>query len=161
MTEMLEKTERAYGNGHDRPLGGYMGILATYGAGVAGAVVATVLTKRKLPERVGVLDLALMAACTHKVSRRLAKDPVMSPLRAPFTRYEGQGGPSEVQEEPRGPMGELLACPFCLAQWAATAYAVGLVFAPRVTRLVGATMTAVAISDWLQLGYAKLMKSAG
>ncbi|MGP3936369.1 DUF1360 domain-containing protein [Nonomuraea sp. KM88] len=42
----------------------------------------------------------------------------------------------------------------------ATAYAAGLVLAPKVTRLVGATMTAVAISDWLQLAYAKLMKSA-
>ncbi|NUT43314.1 MAG: DUF1360 domain-containing protein, partial [Thermoactinospora sp.] len=97
MTEMLEKTERAYGNGHDRPLGGYAGILAAYVAGVAGATAAAVLTKRRLPERVGVVDLLLMAACTHKVSRRLAKDPVMSPLRAPFTTFEGEGGPSEIQ----------------------------------------------------------------
>jgi hypothetical protein len=160
MTDMLEKTERTYGNGHDRPLGGYAGILATYGAGVAGAVVAGVVKKQELPERIGVLDLLLMAACTHKVSRRLAKDPVMSPLRAPFTTFEGDSGQSEVQEAPRGAVGELLACPFCVAQWAATAYAVGLVFAPRVTRLIGAMMTAVTISDWMQLAYSKMMKSA-
>ncbi|MEV0996447.1 DUF1360 domain-containing protein [Nonomuraea sp. NPDC050202] len=156
----MEKTERAYKNGHDRPLGGYVGLLGAYGGTVAVAAAVAMLAGRKAPEHVSVMDLALMAACTHKVSRRLAKDPVTSPLRAPFTQYEGQGGPSEVQEKPRGALGELLACPFCLAQWVATAYAAGLVLAPRVTRLVGATMTAVAVSDWLQLAYAKLMKSA-
>ncbi|GAA3230385.1 DUF1360 domain-containing protein [Nonomuraea helvata] len=160
MTEILEKTEQDYEGGHDRPLRGYAGILGAYGGTVAVAAAATMLAGRRVPDHVGVMDLLLMAACTHKVSRRLSKDPVTSPLRAPFTRYEGQGGPAEVKEAPRGALGELLACPFCLAQWVATAYAAGLVLSPRVTRLVGATMTAVAISDWLQLAYAKLMKSA-
>ncbi|WP_188191745.1 DUF1360 domain-containing protein [Nonomuraea sp. SYSU D8015] len=160
MTEILEKTERAYEGEHDRPLGGYAGILGAYGGTVAVAAAVAALAGRKAPDHIGIMDLLLMAACTHKVSRRVAKDPVMSPLRAPFTRYEGQGGPSEVEESPRGALGELLACPFCIAQWVATGYAAGLVLAPKVTRLVGATMTAVAISDWLQLGYARLMKSA-
>ncbi|TDE56739.1 DUF1360 domain-containing protein [Nonomuraea mesophila] len=159
MTEILEKTEQAYGGDHDRPLGGYLGILGAYGGTVAVAATVAALAGRRAPERVAAMDVLLMAACTHKVSRRLAKDPVTSPLRAPFTRYKGGGGPAEVQEKPRGPMGELLACPFCLSQWVATAYAAGLVLSPKVTRLVGATMTAVAISDWLQLAYAKLMKS--
>jgi hypothetical protein len=34
------------------------------------------------------------------------------------------------------------------------------VFAPDATRLAGATMTAVAGSDWLQLAYARLQQSA-
>ncbi|MEV4076495.1 DUF1360 domain-containing protein [Nonomuraea fuscirosea] len=161
MTEILEKTERAYEGEHDRPLRGYLGLLSAYGGTVAMAAAAALLAGRRAPDHVGVMDLLLMAACTHKVSRRLAKDPVTSPLRAPFTEYEGQGGPSELQEKPKGAIGELLACPFCLAQWVATGYAAGLMLAPKATRLVGATMTAVAISDWLQLGYAKLMKSAG
>ncbi|TMR07809.1 DUF1360 domain-containing protein [Nonomuraea turkmeniaca] len=160
MTEMLEKTEEAYEGETDRPLGGYVGILGAYGGTVAVAALTAALAGRRVPDHIGVLDLLLMAACTHKVSRRLAKDPVTSPLRAPFTRYEGEGGPAEVQESARGAIGELLACPFCLAQWVATGYAAGLVLAPKATRLVGATMTAVAISDWLQLAYAKLMKSA-
>lgn len=160
MTDILEKTERTYANGHDRPLARYAGLLVAYGGTVGVAAAAVALAGRRVPEQVGVMDIMLMAACTHKVSRRLAKDPVTSPLRAPFTQYEGQGGPSEVQEKPRGAIGELLACPFCLAQWVATGYAAGLVLAPRATRLVGATMTAVAISDWLQFAYAKLMKTA-
>ncbi|WP_345563131.1 DUF1360 domain-containing protein [Nonomuraea rosea] len=160
MTEILEKTEQAYQGEHNRPLGGYLRILGVYGGTVAVAAATAALAGRRVPDHVGVLDLLLMAACTHKASRLLAKDPVTSPIRAPFTEYEGQSGPSELQEKPRGPVGELLACPFCLAQWIATGYAAGLVLAPRFTRLAGATMTAVAISDWLQLGYAKLMKSA-
>ncbi|MGW0805778.1 DUF1360 domain-containing protein [Nonomuraea sp. NPDC002799] len=160
MTEILEKTERAYEGDRDRPLSGYLAILATYGGTVAVAAGAAMLAGRKAPDHIGTMDLLLMAVCTHKMSRRLAKDPVTSPLRAPFTTYEGQSGPAEVQEKPNGTVGELLACPFCLAQWVATAYAAGMVLAPKATRLVGATMTAVAVSDWLQFAYSKLMKSA-
>jgi hypothetical protein len=57
-------------------------------------------------------------------------------------------------------VGELISCPFCTAQWVATGYAAGLVFAPRFTRLVGTTMAAVAGSDWLQLAYARLQQQA-
>ncbi|MEU4579539.1 DUF1360 domain-containing protein [Nonomuraea sp. ATR24] len=160
MTQFLERTEQEYQGEHDRPLGTYVRIMGTYGVLVGAAAAAAALTGRRAPDRVGLMDLGLMAACTHKVARLLAKDPVTSPLRAPFTRYEGVSGPSELKEEPRNTMGELLSCPFCIAQWAATGYAIGLVFAPRVTRLAGAAMTAVAASDWLQLAYAKLMKSA-
>jgi Protein of unknown function (DUF1360) len=106
-----------------------------------------------------------MGLFTHRLSRTLAKDSVTSPIRAPFTRYAGVSGPAELHEEVRGSgwkhaIGELLTCPFCLSQWVATGYAAGMLFAPRVTRLAGATMTAVAISDWLQLAYARLMKAA-
>jgi ABC-type dipeptide/oligopeptide/nickel transport system permease component len=41
-----------------------------------------------------------------------------------------------------------------VAQWIATGFAFGLIFAPRATRLVASTMTAVAGSDFLQLAYA-------
>ena len=46
-----------------------------------------------------------------------------SPLRAPFTRYEGTAGPAEVMEEVRSTgglrhsIGELITCPFCLDVW--------------------------------------------
>ncbi|WP_425547763.1 DUF1360 domain-containing protein [Actinocorallia longicatena] len=43
-----------------------------------------------------------------------------------------------------------------MAQWIVTAYAGGLLFAPRATRFAGATMVAVAGPDWLQLAYARL-----
>lgn len=164
VVDTARRQKDEYADGADRPLGSYLGTLAVYGL-TTGAMV---LVGRRLRDRipaVGLFDLALMAVTTHKVSRLIAKDPVTSPLRAPFTRYSGTSGPAEVAEEVRGrgvrhAVGELITCPFCTAQWVATAYAAGLVFAPDATRLAGATMTAVAGSDWLQLAYARLQQSA-
>jgi hypothetical protein len=48
----------------------------------------------------------------------------------------------------------------CLAQWVATGLSAGLVFAPRQTRLVNATLTAVAGADFLQHVYAWLQRAA-
>ncbi len=52
--------------------------------------------------RIQLGDLALLSVATHKISRLLAKDPVTSPLRAPFTRFEGTSGPAELKEDVRG-----------------------------------------------------------
>lgn len=94
---------------------------------------------KRLPERLGWADLALLTVGTHEASRLLAEDPVTSPLRAAFTRFAGTSGESELSEEvrgsgPRKAMGELDTCPFCLGQWAATLFAFGLVLVPRPTR---------------------------
>jgi hypothetical protein len=90
---------------------------------------------------------------------------VTSPLRAPFTRYDGPGASEEIMEEVRGhglqhSIGELIACPMCLAQWCATGLAAGLVIAPRQARLVMATLTAVGSADFLQYLYAWLQQAA-
>ena len=108
--------------------------------------------------------LAGAAVGTGGVGAALALADISSPLRAPFTRYSGTSGPAELAEEARGhgvrhAVGELITCPFCTGQWVATAYAAGMIFAPDATRLAGATMTAVAGSDWLQLAYARLQQS--
>jgi hypothetical protein len=39
--------------------------------------------------------------------------------------------------------------------WVATAFVMGLIFAPRLTRLITGTFTALAGADFLQLAYAK------
>lgn len=155
----------AYRQGADRPLRSYLGTLGTYGAVVGSLTAVARLTGRRPPARLDLWDVVLMTVATHKLARVIAKDPVTSPLRAPFTRFRGTSGPAELAEEvrghgPRHAVGELLTCPFCLAQWLGTAYAAGLVFIPDATRLAGATMTAVAGSDWLQLGYARLQQAA-
>ncbi|MEN3534609.1 DUF1360 domain-containing protein [Microbispora sp. ZYX-F-249] len=165
MTETLQEIKREYEGEESRPLASYTRVLAVYGGAVGALLTAAKLTGRTGPEKIKVMDLMLMGLFTHRLSRTLAKDPVTSPIRAPFTRYEGVSGPAELKEEVRGhglqhAVGELLTCPFCLSQWIATGYAAGTVFFPRVTRLAGATMAAVAISDWLQLAYARLMKAA-
>lgn len=160
----VREQRRKYSQGEDRPLGSYATTLAVYGVSVGVTALAAKLTGRRLP-RLCPGDVALMAVTTHRVARTLAKDPVTSPLRAPFTRFEGVSGPSELHEEVRGTgarhaVGELITCPFCLAQWVATAYAAGLVFSPHATRFAGATITAVAAADWLQLAYTRLQQTA-
>ncbi|GAA2640325.1 DUF1360 domain-containing protein [Actinomadura fulvescens] len=159
VVDTARKQKDEYTGGSDRPLGSYLGTLAVYGLSAAGLAF---LARGRTP-RATLTDLALMTITTHKLARLIAKDTVTSPLRAPFTRYEGTGGPAELREEVRGhgarhAVGELLTCPFCLSQWVATGYTAGMVFAPEATRLVGTTMTAVAGSDWLQLAYARLQR---
>ncbi|MFF5260265.1 DUF1360 domain-containing protein [Actinomadura viridis] len=159
--ETVRRQKERYTGGAERPLGSYLATLTIYGA-TTGAL-ALLARRRPGKARMGPGDLALMTVTTHKLARLIAKDPITSPLRAPFTRYAGTSGPAELAEEARGhgfrhAVGELLTCPFCTAQWVATAYAAGMVFAPDATRLAGMTMTAVAGSNWLQLGYAKLQQ---
>jgi hypothetical protein len=165
MAETFQETARAYDGEQDRPLRSYSRVLTVYGGAVAVLIVAGRLSGRMPPEKLDPMDLALMSLFTHRLSRTLAKDTITSPLRAPFTRYIGVSGPSELKEEARGSglrhaLGELVSCPFCLSQWVATGYAAGMVFAPRLTRLAGGAMAAVAISDWLQLAYARLMRAS-
>ncbi|MFL6129931.1 MAG: DUF1360 domain-containing protein [Mycobacteriales bacterium] len=155
----------AYRAGQERPLGSYVATMGTYAASVATLVATGALAGRRLPERVSPWDVTLLGVATHKLSRLVAKDTVTAPLRAPFTEFEGSQGQSELREQVRGhgarhAVGELISCPFCLAQWVATGFAAGLVLAPRATRLVAATLTAVTLSDVLQNGYAFLQKKA-
>jgi Protein of unknown function (DUF1360) len=160
------KTEAdAYRNGEQRPLGGYVVVMAVFGAILSGAAGLAFATGRRLPEGIGPWDLLLIAAGTHKLSRTLTKDAVTSPLRAPFTRYQDTGGPAEVMEEVRHrdglrhSIGELITCPFCLDVWIAAGFTIGLVFAPRLTKLVAAALTAVTGADFLHLFYAKAQQA--
>jgi hypothetical protein len=119
---------------------------------------------RQLPERVTAGDLALMTVATHKLSRLITKERVTSTLRAPFTDYQREGGPGEVEERPRGhglrrAIGELLVCPYCISLWIAAAFAAGLTLAPRATRWTAAVFTAVFGSDVLQIAYKRMEES--
>jgi hypothetical protein len=141
-----------------RPLAAYAGMTAAFGGLLAGALAALRASGRELPERLSAGDLALAGVATHKVSRLLAKDKVTSFIRAPFTRFQEPSGQGELEEAPRGSglryaTGELLTCPYCLAQWVAAGFAVGLVTAPRTTRLVAGVYAAETLSDFLQLAY--------
>jgi hypothetical protein len=155
----------AYRAGTDRPVGAYLVTMGVYGASVAALGAAGVLSGRRLPDRIEPYDVVLLGVATHKLSRTITKETVTAPLRAPFTEFAGPQGQGELHEEVRGhglqhTLGELLTCPFCLAQWVATGLSAGLVFAPRQTRLVAATFSAVAISDSLQNVYAFLQRQA-
>ena len=166
VTHAAKAEADSYRGDEERPLGGYIVVIAVFAAIVAGAAGLAAATRRTLPTGVGPWDVLLLAAATHKVSRTITKDAITSPLRAPFTRYEDTGGPAEVMEDARTAsgvrhaVGELVTCPFCLDVWIATGFAFGYVFAPRATRLITATFTALAGADFLHLLYAKGQQAA-
>lgn len=147
-----------YAPGRDRPLGGYAALMGVYGAAVTAGAVALRRRHRSLPE-VRLADVVLVGVATHKLSRRMSKDSVTSPLRAPFTRYEGVSGPAELKERVRGQgfrkaVGELVSCPFCLSQWISTGFVFGLLTAPRATRWTASVFSSLALADFLQFAYA-------
>jgi uncharacterized protein DUF1360 len=115
---------------------------------------------RELPERIDTGDLVLVSIATHKTSRLVAKDRITSTIRAPFTEYQDDSGPNEVEEKARRSgfgraVGELILCPYCLGLWVAAAFMAGLLVAPRLTRVVAALFTALSGSDVLQIAYKK------
>jgi len=141
-----------------RPLTAYGVFVALFNTLFVAFLVAAG-RRGRLPARYTNQDLVLLGIATFKISRLLAKDRVTSVIRAPFTRFQEDAGHGEVDEAARGSgprraIGELLICPYCLAQWIAAALVAGLVLAPRSTRAVAALFTIFGLSDVVQLAYA-------
>ena len=159
----LKQASAGYaGPNEKRPLASYAMLASSYGVALAGALVALHARGKELPARIDPVDLLLTGVATHKVTRLIAKDKVTSFIRSPFTSYQEAAGHGELDEEPRGhgmryAIGELLVCPYCLGQWVASSFAIGLVAAPRHTRLLTSIFVADTISDVLQIAY----KAAG
>src|SRR5688500_15203231 len=110
--------EREYTNGEPRPLAGDLGAMGVYLGLVSAGAAAVRASGRELPERIPVGDALLLTVATFRLARRIAKDPVTSPIRAPFTQFQGPSGHAEIAEEVREhggvkhAVGELLTCPF-------------------------------------------------
>jgi hypothetical protein len=165
MVDAVQAEADIYRNGEDRPVGGYAVVMAVY-LSVVGALAAIAARLGRPLPRPSAGDIAGTALASHKISRILSKTAVTSPLRAPFTQFDGPGGPAEVMEKPRESsrvrhaVGELLACPFCLDLWTVTALVFGLVYAPGLTRLVAGSFCALTGADFLHLAYAKAQQMA-
>ena len=146
----------------DLPLRDYAALV-----GLFNATLALFLLFRKrspLPERIALSDLLVLGLAAQKISRVVTRDRVTSPLRAPFTKYEGSTGAGEVEQEPRGTglrkaIGELITCPYCLSTWVASGLIYGFVFNPRITRIVASIFAVSSVADFAQHGYAKLKES--
>ena len=158
LTREARDAFESYAEPQERPpFRTYAALATVFNAGFAGALIAA-KRSRRLPERLETRDALLLGTASHKLSRLVAKDKVTAFLRAPFTEYQGRGGPAEVEERARGEgarraIGELLICPYCLGLWASGAFHVGLLYAPRTTRVVASTLTALTVSDFLQIAY--------
>lgn len=162
LVDELGRVGSDYDPGSEVNLAGFGASLTAYAASVAALALVLRVSGRPLPERYALADLALGGVAVHKFSRLLAKGSVTSPLRAPFTQFEGPAGPAEHQEQARGThgarhtIGELLTCPFCLGVWVGTGYVAGLAVAPRPTRAWAAVFGVVGLSDFLQHVYARV-----
>jgi len=140
------------------PFASYATFSAVFTAAMASVLVAARRNGRELPERTRAGDIVLIGTASHKLSRLLAKDKVTAFARAPFTEFQEKGGPAEVEEKPRGrglqqAIGELIACPYCLGLWTSGGFHAGMLFAPRVTRFAASVLSALTISDFLQIAY--------
>jgi uncharacterized protein DUF1360 len=147
-------------------VGGHAVLTAIYNGSVAVFAVSQRRSRRPLPDRMPAGDLVLLSVGTYKLSRLIAKDRIMSFARAPFTRLQGESErPGEVVEEPRGSglrhaVGELLVCPYCLAQWIGTGFLLTYLREPRLARTVAASFAIVAGSDLLQEAWVAVDKRA-
>jgi Protein of unknown function (DUF1360) len=160
-TETLTQDPFAgYAPEQEPPLRSYAVLMSVFASLASAFAVWFRSSGRELPDRIDAGDLALLTVASHKTSRMIAKDRVTSPIRAPFTRLEGEGGPAEVSESARGhgfrkAIGELLICPYCLGMWTSAGYTAGLLVMPRFTRWVASVMTAFFGSEVLQIAYKK------
>jgi hypothetical protein len=149
----------------DRPLLPYGLLVSIWVSGIGGLLGAVRALNRPLPQP-NAADIALIGTATFHLSRLITKDSITSVLRAPFTRFEGQGAPGETNEQPRKDsemqhaVGELVSCPFCMASWVAAAFTIGLTFFPRPTRMLAGLFSTIAVADALQLAYGTAHKKA-
>jgi Protein of unknown function (DUF1360) len=156
--DQAQREQRQTEGADPRPLGGYAKLIAVYGVGAGGLALALRKQRGRL-RRLDGMDLVLYGLATEHLSRLITKDSVTSVLRAPFTEFKEPAGEGEVNEEvvghgTRHAVGELLTCPFCAAQWVATALVAGRVAAPNLTRAVVTVSAMARLSDYLQLLYA-------
>ena len=139
------------------PLGTYAATATLFNLGLTGALANAQRTGR-VPERVEPRDLVVIGVASHQLSRLISKEKITAFVRAPFTELQEKGGPAELEERARGTgmrrtVGELLTCPFCLGLWASAGFHVGLLYAPRMTRVSSSIFAALTISDFLQIAY--------
>ncbi len=165
MTALSNTTPRDLTAGHaapqqDRPLGGYATLMGTF-VGLAAAFGAWFRASgRELPDSMSARDMALLTVASQKASRTIARDRVTSTVRAPFTEFQDDAGPGEVDERARGrglrrAIGELLVCPYCLGMWVSAALTASLLVFPRFTRWFCSILVTLFGSELLQIGYAR------
>jgi hypothetical protein len=163
LQSLVRRERREYGKDADEDLP-----LGTYAALTGGYVAATGLfalwSRRRgvrRTSRVSLGDVALLGVATFELSELVSRDRVTSFLRAPFTRYQSAGGGPAVEEEPRPSglrkgIGDLVTCPWCTAQWVATALMCSYLVAPRVTRYVASGAAVVAAAQALEYARARV-----
>ena len=143
--------------GTQAPHGAYAGLMGTFAAGLAGAVVLGRALGRD-PEEHDALDLLVLCAATFKAARTISGDEVASFIRQPFVAGEAHEGGEEPLEtgDLRQAIGELVTCSRCIGTWAAGGLTVTQMLAPRFGRVLTWSLAAAGANDYLQAGFAAL-----
>jgi hypothetical protein len=150
---MATRTE----SGPRPPYSAYAGIASTFVGGLTAAAGLARLLDRD-PREASALDLVVLAAATFKGSRTIARDEVLSFVRAPFVEGEAHEGGEEPVEsgDLHQAIGELVTCSRCVGTWVAAGLAATQVVAPRTGRLLTWSLAAAGANDFLQASFAAL-----
>ncbi len=135
-------------------------MLAVYGVAATGAALG-LRRWRNGVRPLTPMELVLFGLAADHLSRTITKGSITSVVRSPFTRFKEPAGASEVNEEVVGhgwrhAVGELLTCPFCMAQWVSTALIAGKIATPQFTAAAVSVCAVARVSDYLQLVYTRL-----
>jgi hypothetical protein len=152
----------SYDENDEVPVSSYATLVGAFNLIFALFLVVSRAAGRPVPERIEARDILIFGAATHKLSWILAREPITSPIRAPFTKLEEMQSPTKAEEKPRGTglqrtIGELLTCHFCLGMWVAAFFTYAFALFPAVTRLIAAIFAMLTISDHLHQIYKSLM----
>ena len=140
------------------PHGAYAGIMGTFAAGLAVAVVLGRALGRD-PRGARRLDLArALGAATFKTARTISRDEVTSFIRQPFVEGEAHEGGEEPLEtgDLHQAIGELVTCTAASAPGPRPASRRRRSLAPRFGRLLTWSLAAAGANDFLQAGFAAL-----
>jgi hypothetical protein len=119
--------------------------------GLTGGALLALRGNRWFLPKPDLLDTALIALGTARLSRLITRDKVMRPLRAPFTVTERTTA-GQLKERAKGSgltraAGELITCPRCTAVWAATGLCLTYFAWPGAGRFVGLILSSSLVSD--------------
>ncbi len=137
-----------------RPLPEYATLVTVFSAALGGFLV---LGRNRVPERIGLGDLARVGVASYKIGRLVAKDEVTSWVRAPVTRDEDAQEPE--REGMARALGELVTCPYCIGLWVSAGLTAALAVRPRETRLVTTVFAAQAVADFLNAAFVRVRDS--
>ncbi len=137
-----------------RPLPEYAALVTVFSAALGGFLV---LGRNRVPERIGLGDLARVGVASYKIGRLVAKDEVTSWVRAPVTRDEDAQEPE--REGMARALGELVTCPYCIGLWVSAGLTAALAVRPRETRLVTTVFAAQAVADFLNAAFVRVRDS--
>ncbi len=154
-----------YDKNGDMPISSYATLAGAFNLIFALFLLVSRATGRRIPERIETRDILIFGVATHKLSWLLAREPITSPIRAPFTELEEVKSPTKAEEKPRGTelqrtIGELLTCHFCLGMWVSAFFAYAFVLLPAASRLIAAIFAMLTVSDHLHQTYKALMNRA-